>query len=83
MVNFLPTGQFSCFFVACCCRFLLLCFVSKRNFFEKKSFRIPAVFETVWVLAGPDVFDLGSNCLQRLSVDSTSRQRVYSLNQYV
>ena len=72
----LPPGEvFHVFF------YRLLNFFLKSTLFEKKSFRntIPSDYQAVW---DPDQarrfvgFDLGPNCLQRLSADDTRRQRV-------
>ena len=44
-------------------------------FFFKKFPGIPSECQTVWTLIKPD---LGPKCLQRLSAEDTSRQRVNS-----
>ena len=62
------------------CWVIFHAFLSSADFFQNQSSQnilsgISLECQTVWVQTKPVVPDLGTNCLQRLSVDATKRAR--------
>ena len=61
------------------------CFFQNQFFvvvvvFSKKISVISVECQAVWIQIMPTRSDLGLNCLQRLSADDTSKERVYDDN---
>ena len=59
-------------------------FLSSADFIQNQLFEIPSDCQNFGSISGPTFVrpDLGSNCLQRLSVDNTSMQRVKSASKF-